>query len=69
MVQKSQNVGMFSEPFDAPALSKVEVGQTLVEDVAIDDAVVRVLTVPIDVTTDQGYQRMGFLQIAAPLGV
>jgi signal transduction histidine kinase len=67
VVQKSQNVGAFSQPFDAPALAKVEVGQTIVEDVAIDNADVRVMTVPIDVTTDQGYQRVGFLQIAAPL--
>jgi signal transduction histidine kinase len=67
VVQKSQNVGVFSQPFDTPALTRVEVGQTIVEDVAIDNAVVRVLTVPIDVTTDQGYQRVGFLQIAAPL--
>jgi signal transduction histidine kinase len=67
VVQKSQNLGTFAQPFDAPALARVTVGQTIVEDVAIDDAEVRVLTVPIDVTTDQGYQRVGFLQIAAPL--
>jgi signal transduction histidine kinase len=67
VVQKSQNLGTFAQPFDAPALERVAVGQTLVDDVVIDDAEVRVLTVPIDVTTDQGYQRVGFLQIAAPL--
>jgi two-component system OmpR family sensor kinase len=67
VVQKSQNVGAFSKPFDVLALTKVEVGQTIVQDVAIDNADVRVLTVPIDVTTDQGYQRVGYLQVAAPL--
>src|SRR5512143_1315354 len=67
VVQKSQNIGPFSRAFDAEALSLVEGNQTLVRDVSIDNADVRVLTVPIAVTTDQGDQRVGFLQIAAPL--
>lgn len=67
VVQKSQNIGPFSHAFDVEALSLVEGNQTLVRDVSIDQANVRVLTVPIAVTTDQGDQRVGFLQIAAPL--
>ncbi|CAG0932819.1 two-component system, OmpR family, sensor kinase [Thermoflexales bacterium] len=67
VVQKSQNIGPFSRAFDLEALSLVEGNQTLVRDVVIDQASVRVLTVPIAVTTDQGDQRVGFLQIAAPL--
>ena len=67
VVQKSQNIGPFSHAFDADALSLVEGNQTLVRDVSIDGADVRVLTVPIAVTTEQGDQRVGFLQIAAPL--
>ncbi len=67
VVQKSQNIGPFSRAFDLEALTLVEGNQTLVRDVAIDKASVRVLTVPIAVTTDQGDQRVGFLQIAAPL--
>jgi signal transduction histidine kinase len=67
VVQKSQNVGTFSRPFDLQALMKVEPGQSIVQDVAIDGTEVRVLTAPIDVTTDQGDQRVGYLQIAAPL--
>jgi signal transduction histidine kinase len=67
IVQKSQNIGPFSRAFDAEALSLVEGNQTLVRDVSIDNVDVRVLTVPIAVTTEQGDQRVGFLQIAAPL--
>jgi two-component system, OmpR family, sensor kinase len=67
VVQKSQNIGPFSRAFDAEALTLVEGNQTLVRDVSIDKTSVRVLTVPIAVTTDQGDQRVGFLQIAAPL--
>ena len=67
VVQKSQNIGPFSRAFDAEALGQVEGNQTLLRDVSIDKASVRVLTVPIAVTTDQGDQRVGFLQIAAPL--
>ncbi len=67
VVQKSQNIGPFSRAFDAEALGLVEGNQTLLRDVSIDKASVRVLTVPIAVTTDQGDQRVGFLQIAAPL--
>jgi signal transduction histidine kinase len=67
VVQKSQNVGPYSTAFDPAALTLVEGNQTLVRDVSIDEAAVRVLTVPIAVTTDQGDQRVGFLQIAAPL--
>jgi signal transduction histidine kinase len=67
VVQKSQNVGPYSTAFDPVALTLVEGNQTLVRDVSIDEAAVRVLTVPIAVTTDQGDQRVGFLQIAAPL--
>jgi signal transduction histidine kinase len=67
VVQKSQNIGPFSRAFDPEALTLVEGNQTLVRDVSIDKASVRVLTVPIAVTTDQGDQRVGFLQIAAPL--
>jgi two-component system, OmpR family, sensor kinase len=67
VVQKSQNIGPFSRAFDPEALSMVMGNQTLVRDVSIDNAAVRVLTVPIAVTTEQGDQRVGFLQIAAPL--
>jgi signal transduction histidine kinase len=67
VVQKSQNIGPFSRAFDVEGLSLVEGNQTLVRDVSIDNAAVRVLTVPIAVTTEQGDQRVGFLQIAAPL--
>jgi two-component system OmpR family sensor kinase len=67
VVQKSQNVGPFSRAFDVEALSLVAGNQTLVRDVAIDQTLVRVLTVPIAVTTDQGDRRVGFLQVAAPL--
>ncbi|HSD83357.1 MAG TPA: HAMP domain-containing sensor histidine kinase, partial [Anaerolineae bacterium] len=67
VVQKSQNIGLFSRAFDREALSLVEGNQTLVRDVFIDKASMRVLTVPIAVTTDQGDQRVGFLQIVAPL--
>jgi signal transduction histidine kinase len=67
VVQKSQNIGPFSRAFDPEALALVEGNQTLVRDVSIDRADARVLTVPIAVTTEQGDQRVGFLQIAAPL--
>jgi two-component system OmpR family sensor kinase len=67
VVQKSQNIGPFSTAFDPDALTLVEGNQTLVRDVLIADTAVRVLTVPIAVTTDQGDQRVGFIQIAAPL--
>ena len=48
-------------------LELVTGNETLVRDVSIDGAAARVLTVPIAVTTEQGDQRVGFLQIAAPL--
>ncbi len=67
VVQKSQNIGPFSRAFDPEALMLVTGNQSLVRDVSIDKAAVRVLTVPIAVTTEQGDQRVGFLQIAAPL--
>jgi two-component system, OmpR family, sensor kinase len=67
VVQKSQNIGPFSRAFDPEALTLVTDNQSLVRDVAIDGAAARVLTVPIAVTTEQGDQRVGFLQIAAPL--
>ena len=67
VVQKSQNIGPFSRAFDPEALSLVEGNQTVVRDVAIDHADARVLTVPIAVTTDQGDQRVGYLQVAASL--
>jgi two-component system, OmpR family, sensor kinase len=67
VVQRSQNIGPFSTAFDPEALSLVVGNETLLRDVSIDDAAVRVLTVPIAVTTEQGDQRVGFLQIAAPL--
>jgi signal transduction histidine kinase len=67
VVQKSQNIGSFSRAFDPGALAEIQPGQSIVHDVAIDGTTVRVLTVPIDVTTEQGNQRVGFLQIAAPL--
>jgi signal transduction histidine kinase len=67
VVQKSQNIGTFSRPFDPEALAEIQPGQSLVHDVVIDGATLRVLTAPIDVTTEQGNQRVGFLQVAAPL--
>ncbi len=67
VVQKSQNIGPFSDAFDPDALSLVQGNQTIVRDVSIDNADARVLTVPIAVTTDQGDQRVGFLQVAASL--
>jgi two-component system, OmpR family, sensor kinase len=67
VVQKSQNIGPFSRAFDPEALPLVTDNQSLMRDVSIDNAAVRVLTVPIAVTTEQGDQRVGFLQIAAPL--
>ena len=66
-MQKSQNIGPFSHAFDPEALELVTGNETLVRDVSIDGAAARVLTVPIAVTTEQGDQRVGFLQIAAPL--
>ncbi len=67
VIQKSQNIGPFSHAFDPDALALVGGGQPVVRDVSIDKTNVRVMTVPIAVTTDQGDQRVGFLQIAAPL--
>ncbi len=67
VIQKSQNVGPFSGAFDPEALSLVSNGQSLLRDVMVDKITVRVFTVPIAVTTDQGDQRVGFLQVAAPL--
>jgi two-component system, OmpR family, sensor kinase len=67
VVQKSQNIGPFSRAFDPAALELVSGNESLVRDVSIDGAAARVLTVPIAVKTDQGDQRVGFLQIAAPL--
>jgi two-component system OmpR family sensor kinase len=67
VIQKSQNIGPFSHPFDPAALALVESGQSVVRDVSIDKTNVRVMTVPIAVTTDQGDQRVGYLQIAASL--
>ena len=67
VIQKSQNIGPFSHPFDPEALALVESGQSVVRDVAIDKTNMRVMTVPIAVTTDRGDERVGFLQIAASL--
>lgn len=67
VVQKSQNIGPFSRAFDPEGLELVTGNETLVRDVAIDNALLRVLTVPIAVTTERGDQRVGFLQIAASL--
>jgi two-component system OmpR family sensor kinase len=67
VVQKSQNIGPFSHAFDPEALELVTGNESLVRDVSIEGAAARVLTVPIAVTTEQGDQRVGFLQIAAPL--
>jgi len=67
VVQKSQNIGPFSRAFDPEGLEQVTGNETLVRDVSIDGAAARVLTVPIAVKTAQGDQRVGYLQIAAPL--
>jgi signal transduction histidine kinase len=67
VVQKSQNIGPFSHAFDPEGLDLITGNETLVRDVSIEGAAARVLTVPIAVTTEQGDQRVGFLQIAAPL--
>ena len=67
VVQKSQNIGPFSHAFDPEALKLVTGNESLVRDVSIEGAAARVLTVPIAVTTEKGDQRVGFLQIAAPL--
>jgi two-component system OmpR family sensor kinase len=67
VVQKSQNIGPFSHAFDPEALELVTGNESLVRDVSIEGAAARVLTVPIAVTTEKGDQRVGFLQIAAPL--
>ncbi len=67
VVQKSQNIGTFSRPFDNDGLSQVTGSESLVRDVSIDGAPARVLTVPIAIRTNQGDQRVGFLQVAAPL--
>ncbi len=67
VVQKSQNVGLFSQAFDPAALKLINSTETLMRDVAIGDTRARILTVPIVVTTDQGDQPVGYLQLAAPL--
>ena len=67
VIQKSQNIGPYSRAFDPAALPLVESGQPVVRDVTIDKINVRVMTVPIAVTTEQGDQRVGYLQIVAPL--
>src|SRR5512143_658694 len=36
VVQKSQNMGTFSRPFDVQALADVDPGQSIVQDVSID---------------------------------
>jgi signal transduction histidine kinase len=68
VVQKSQNIGQFSHAFDVDALAQATSNEPLVRDVSIDGSPVRVLTVPIAIATGQGNQRVGFLQVAAPLG-
>lgn len=67
VVQKSQNIGPFSKAFDVEALSQIQSNESIVRDIIVGDIRARVLTVPIAVTTEQGDQRVGFLQIVAPL--
>ncbi len=67
VVQKSRNVGQFSQAFDPNALQVISSTETLMRDVAIGNTRARVLTVPIVVTSEQGDQPVGYLQIAAPL--
>ncbi len=67
VVQKSQNVGPFSQAFDPEALRVISTTETIMRDVSIGNTRARILTVPIVVTTDQGDQRVGYLQLAAPL--
>lgn len=67
VVRKSQNIGDAVKLLDADALRLVKDGEPLMRNVAIGDLRVRVLTVPILVTTETGNQRVGYLQIAAPL--
>jgi signal transduction histidine kinase len=67
VVRKSQNIGAFLSAFDAEALTQIKDNESVMHDVAIGPTRARVLTVPIVVSTDQGDQRVGFLQIAAPL--
>ena len=52
----------------AGRLRVVKDGEPLMRNVTIDNLRVRVLTWPIIVTTDQGNQRVGYLQIAISLG-
>jgi two-component system, OmpR family, sensor kinase len=68
VVQKSQNIGQFSHAFDVDGLAQVTSNDPLVRDVSIDGSPARVLTVAIAISTGQGDQRVGFLQVAAPLG-
>ena len=68
VVQKSRNVGQFSQAFDPDALQLINSTETIMRDVSLGgDTRARILTVPIVVTTEQGDQRVGYLQIAAPL--
>ncbi len=67
VVRKSLNLGAFSQAFDPEVLPLMTSNDPLTRDVSIGDTDVRVFTVPIVVNTDDGDQRVGFLQLAAPL--
>ncbi len=67
VVRKSLNLGQFSSAFDLEALPLVSSNESIMRDVSIGQTHARVLTVPIVVSTDDGDQRVGFLQVAAPL--
>ena len=67
VVRQSRNVGTQTQPFDPGALPLATAQSTIMRDVQIGGMHVRVLTVPIIVTTENGDQPVGYLQIAAPL--
>jgi two-component system OmpR family sensor kinase len=63
IIRKSNNVGIFTQPFDPDSLALVTPQNSITRDVLIGAAHLRVLTVPIAV----GDQQVGFLQVAAQL--
>ncbi len=67
VVRKSLNLGAFSQALDPEALPLMTSNDPRTRDVSIGETDVRVFTAPIVVNTDDGDQRVGFLQIAAPL--
>ena len=68
VVRQSQNIGPAVKLLDEEGLRLVKDAEPLMRNVTIGDLRVRVLTVPILVTTEQGNQRVGYLQIATSLG-